>query len=135
MDKATLIEDVKKCYKNIFALRNMLLYTQCPLKRQQIENRILYEIDNLLNVLEWDSSIRQKEFTIEELSKYDGSLGNPAYIAVNGIVYDVSNSPVWGGGTHFGAVAGMDLTSQFEKCHKGDLSKLKNLPIVGTLKV
>ncbi|QCX34175.1 cytochrome B5 [Caloramator sp. E03] len=131
MDKETLIENVEKCYKNIFSLRNMLLYTQCPLKRQQLENRILYEIDNLLNILKWD--IRQREFTIEELSKYDGSLGNPAYIAVGGIVYDVSNSPVWGGGTHFGALAGADLTSQFEKCHKGDLSKLKNLPVVGTL--
>ncbi|WP_168190146.1 hypothetical protein [Caloramator sp. E03] len=42
MDKETLIENVEKCYKNIFSLRNMLLYTQCPLKRQQLENRILY---------------------------------------------------------------------------------------------
>ncbi|MCX7884798.1 MAG: cytochrome B5 [Caloramator sp.] len=135
MDKKELSILLKECYKNIFNLKNMLIYTQCPIKRTQIEDEILFEINKALYILEDYTKCRQREFTIEELSKYDGSLGNPAYIAVNGIVYDVSNSPVWGGGTHFGAVAGVDLTSQFEKCHKGDLTKLKNLPIVGTLKV
>ncbi|SKA80171.1 Predicted heme/steroid binding protein [Caloramator quimbayensis] len=135
MDKEELSVELKECYKNIFNLKNMLNFTQCPIKRMQIEDEILFEINKTLYMLEDYTKYRQREFTIEELSKYDGSLGNPAYIAVYGIVYDVSNSPVWGGGTHFGATAGGDLTSQFEKCHKRDLSKLKNLPIVGTLKV
>lgn len=135
MNKEELSNQLLECYKNIINLKNMLLFTQCPIKRMQVEDEILFQINKALYVLEDYTKYRQREFTIEELSKYDGSLGNPAYIAVKGIVYDVSNSPVWGGGTHFGAVAGVDLTSQFEKCHKGDLSKLKNLPIVGTLKV
>ncbi len=66
-------------------------------------------------------------FTESELSMYNGRNGNPAYVAVNGIVYDVTNIAAWGGATHFGLVAGTDVTSQFASCHAGQqiLSKLK----------
>ena len=75
----------------------------------------------------------QKEFTLEELAQYDGSGGKPAYVAVNGIVYDVSIEATWGGGTHFGLYAGKDLTAQFQGCH-GMESILSKLPKVGILK-
>ena len=66
-------------------------------------------------------------FTLEELSKYNGRDGDPAYVAVNGVVYDVTNNAAWGGATHFGLTAGTDVTSQFASCHAGQpiLSKLK----------
>lgn len=66
-------------------------------------------------------------FTLEELSSYNGRNGNPAYVAVNGVVYDVTNIAAWGGATHFGLTAGTDVTSQFTSCHAGQpiLSKLK----------
>ena len=66
-------------------------------------------------------------FTLEELSSYNGRNGNPAYVAVNGVVYDVTNNAAWGGATHFGLTAGTDATSQFASCHVGQpvLSKLK----------
>ncbi|MGE4277712.1 MAG: cytochrome b5 domain-containing protein [Lawsonibacter sp.] len=66
-------------------------------------------------------------FTREELSKYNGRNGNSAYVAVDGVVYDVSNVAAWGGATHFGLTAGTDVTSQFASCHAGQpiLSKLK----------
>lgn len=75
----------------------------------------------------------QREFTIDELSKYDGKNGNPAYIAVNGIVYDVTNNASWAAATHFGLTAGKDLTSEFNSCHAGQdiLDKLK---VVGKLR-
>lgn len=68
-----------------------------------------------------------KVFTKTELSRYNGKDGNPAYIAVNGVVYDVTNNAAWGGAIHFGLVAGTDVTSQFASCHAGQpiLSKLK----------
>jgi predicted heme/steroid binding protein/mannose-6-phosphate isomerase-like protein (cupin superfamily) len=74
-----------------------------------------------------------KEFTLSELAQFDGTMGKPAYVAVNGIVYDVSNNPKWSGAAHFGLTAGKDLSSQFESCH-GVASKLAKLPRVGVLK-
>ena len=66
-------------------------------------------------------------FTLDELARYNGKDGNPAYVAVNGVIYDVTNNAVWGGATHFGLLAGTDVTSQFASCHAGQpiLSKLK----------
>lgn len=69
----------------------------------------------------------QTTFTLQELSRYDGKGGNPAYVAVNGIVYDVTNNAAWAAATHFGLTAGKDLTNEFASCHAGQpiLSKLK----------
>jgi len=69
----------------------------------------------------------QTTITLQELSKYDGKDGNPAYVAVNGTVYDVTNNAAWAAATHFGLTAGKDLTNEFAYCHAGQpiLSKLK----------
>ncbi|HBN84328.1 MAG TPA: cytochrome B5 [Clostridiales bacterium] len=77
-------------------------------------------------------SIAERLFTMQDLSRYNGRDGNPAYIAVNGVVYDVTSNAAWGGATHFGLSAGTDVTSQFASCHAGQpiLSKLK---VVGKL--
>lgn len=74
-----------------------------------------------------------KEFTLDELSQYDGTMGRPAYVAVKGIVYDVSNEAAWGGASHFGLLAGTDLSQQFQSCH-GIEGILAKLPKVGFLK-
>ncbi|MCR6546594.1 cytochrome b5 domain-containing protein [Dehalobacterium formicoaceticum] len=78
------------------------------------------------------SAGNQSTFTLPELSQYDGKDGNPAYIGVNGIVYDVTNNATWAAATHFGLTAGNDLTNEFATCHGGQpiLSKLK---VVGKL--
>jgi len=76
---------------------------------------------------------QNKEFTLSELAQYDGTMGKPAYVAVNGIVYDLSAKSKWSGGTHFGLTAGKDLSPQFESCH-GVSTKLATLPKVGVLK-
>lgn len=73
-----------------------------------------------------------KEFTLDELKTFDGTDGKPAYVAVNGKVYDVSLESTWGGGTHYGLLSGKDLTDAFMGCH-GDLEILNKLPIVGVL--
>lgn len=77
--------------------------------------------------------INQREFTLEELAVYDGSSGKNAYVAVNGVVYDVSNEAVWGGGTHFGLTAGKDVSEEFKDCH-GENEILNTLPKVGIIK-
>ncbi len=74
----------------------------------------------------------QTTFTLEELSKYDGKDGNPSYVAVNVIVYDVTNNAAWAAATHFGLRAGRDLTNEFVSCHAGQ-PILSNLKVVGKL--
>ncbi len=50
-------------------------------------------------------------FTTEELAKYNGKDGQPAYVAYEGNVYDVSNVKEWKTGTHQGKYeAGKDYT-------------------------
>lgn len=70
-------------------------------------------------------------FTAETLAKYDGKDGNPAYVAINGTVYDVSAVPNWKGGLHNRNTAGMDLTPALGKSPHGE-KVLADLPIVGT---
>ncbi|MDF2631990.1 MAG: cytochrome b5 [Caproiciproducens sp.] len=77
-------------------------------------------------------SSSQKVFTKDELKKYDGQNGNPAYVAVNGTVYDVTNVPQWNGGSHHGLTAGQDLTKEIANAPHGT-SVLANLPVVGKL--
>lgn len=73
-------------------------------------------------------------FTLEDLKKYDGQNGNPAYVAVDGIVYDVTNADGWKDGKHKdGITAGVDLTSKLADSPHGE-KVLKDLPVVGKLK-
>ena len=72
-----------------------------------------------------------KVFTKDTLAQYDGQNGNPAYVAVNGTVYDVTNVPQWQNGAHQGNQAGMDLTEAIGRSPHG-VKNLENLPVVGT---
>lgn len=71
------------------------------------------------------------EITPEELAGFDGKNGHPAYVAVNRVIYDVTEFPSWAGGMHFGNLAGADVTESFEACHKQAF--LAPLSIVGKL--
>jgi len=74
----------------------------------------------------------QKVFTLDELKTYDGQNGNPAYVAVSGIVYDVTNVKGWNNGSHQGMTAGTDLTSEMSNSPHG-MSACDGITIVGTL--
>jgi len=73
-----------------------------------------------------------KNFTKAELSKYNGMNGKPAYVAVNGKVYNVTGNKAWINGQHRSYRAGKDLTADMKKAPHGT-SVLKGLPVVGTL--
>ena len=51
-----------------------------------------------------------KNICMIRIEKYDGQNGNPAYVAINNRVYDVTHIPAWQDGTHHGNKAGLDLT-------------------------
>ncbi len=75
-----------------------------------------------------------KVFTTEELATYNGQNGNPAYVAVDGVVYDVTDVPEWKGGDHWGRfTAGKDLTDEIKKQSPHGVGKLEGVPVVGTL--
>lgn len=82
---------------------------------------------------ETTSTTGELELTVEELAKYDGSDGNPAYIAIEGIIYDVSSVKAWFNGKHNGYTAGKDLTTEMKDLSPHGLSKLKGLDVVGKL--
>lgn len=72
-------------------------------------------------------------YTIEELSKFNGVGGELAYVAINGTIYDVTSIKKWQSGTHYGLMAGKDLTEFFNSCHKNEQKILDKLIAVGTL--
>jgi len=74
-----------------------------------------------------------REFSREELGRYNGLDGAPAYVAFEGKVYDVSASWLWREGRHWVVhLAGIDYSGAFgDAPHGPDL--LDRLPVVGRL--
>ena len=86
---------------------------------------------NTTNNLNQNNALQpQKTFTLSQLAKYNGLNGSPAYVAVDGTVYDLSS--VFINGNHFGYSAGQDLTNAFYSHHYSSI--LARFPIVGVLK-
>jgi predicted heme/steroid binding protein/uncharacterized membrane protein len=72
------------------------------------------------------------KLTPEALSSYDGKEGQKAYAAVDGIIYDVTDSRMWKNGKHARHFAGMDLSSALKQAPHGP-EKLEAFPKVGAL--
>lgn len=75
-----------------------------------------------------------KIFSLDELKNYDGKNDRKAFVAVDGLVYDLTNSPLWEQGEHMSKVsAGRDLSLELKKIspHKKDV--LDKFEIVGVL--
>jgi predicted heme/steroid binding protein/uncharacterized membrane protein len=76
---------------------------------------------------------KYRGFTAQDLSYYDGSNGRPAYVVVDGIVYDLSKSEYWKGGIHENMHwAGNDLTAELLSAPHGR-EVLRHMPRVGIL--
>lgn len=73
-----------------------------------------------------------REFTLQDLAQFNGKDGNPAYVAYKGVVYDVTESGMWGDGDHEGMhSAGMDLTEEHDDAPHDVY--VTDFPEVGTL--
>jgi len=73
------------------------------------------------------------ELTLEDLAKYNGKDGNPAFVAVDGEIYDVTDHPEWATGEHGGNLAGTDITEMLKNAPHGT-AKLEDVWRVGILK-
>lgn len=78
-------------------------------------------------------SMQERRFTEEELHRYNGKDGGPAFIAYGGRVYDVTGSFHWQEGRHQAMhTAGSDVTESIDQApHGTDL--LERFPVVGIL--
>jgi predicted heme/steroid binding protein len=75
----------------------------------------------------------QIELTLQQLSRFDGKEGRPAYIAYRGYIYDVTDSFLWMGGRHQALhQAGEDLTDVLDTAPHGE-DLLKRIPVIGKL--
>jgi predicted heme/steroid binding protein len=74
-----------------------------------------------------------REFTLRELSRYNGRDGSQAYVAYHGLVYDVSSSYYFRNGQHWIThKAGTDLSAEIAAAPH-DASLLQKFPVVGSL--
>lgn len=88
-------------------------------------------IDELLGI-DCDFHRQQKEFDLEELEQYDGKNGKPAYVSIEGIVYDISNESIFEERKNKESLAGKDLTELFSLSLKIN-TIINRAPIVGVI--
>jgi len=74
----------------------------------------------------------EKTFTLAQLAAFNGKNGQPAYVAVSGVVYDVTGVKGWNNGSHQGVGAGKDITKAVTQAPHGT-SVLTGLKVVGKL--
>lgn len=78
------------------------------------------------------------EFTLAEIAEFDGQNGNRCVVAVNGIVYEISDSSLWVNGSHTTssgrAFCGADLSDVITQSPHGS-SKLSSSSKVSELGV
>lgn len=74
--------------------------------------------------------IASKTVTLSELATANGEGGRQAWVAVNGVVYDVTAVDGWRRGRHHGIVAGTDATQKFVGSNHA-VETLQRLPVVG----
>lgn len=79
------------------------------------------------------AAAEERKITAAELAENNGTAGRPIYIAYQGRVYDVSDSPLWEGGDHMGShQAGHDLAAELPDAPHGE-EVLERYPQVGVL--
>ena len=77
--------------------------------------------------------MNERSFTLRELADYDGREGGEAFVAFEGKVYDVTDSPMWNDGEHEAEhLAGQDLTAAMADAPHGAES-FAGFPVVGIL--
>jgi predicted heme/steroid binding protein/uncharacterized membrane protein len=80
------------------------------------------------------NTLAKNEFDSQDLSQFDGQSGKPIYVAYDGKVFNLSNSPLWREGVHIGMhQAGLDLTKELQAAPHGP-EKLDEFPVEGLLK-
>lgn len=122
--------------KRLLILLMALLLVSCD-GNNTIDNANTETLNNQSNPVadnepsEASQETTETVFTKSSLSEFNGKDGKAAYIAIEGVVYDVSDEPMWMNGIHQGRFeAGQDLTEEMKNAPHG-FSKLGQLNKVG----
>ena len=104
-----------------------------------IEDNINNDVENKKknkksNEINHNISTKEIMLTVQELSEFNGRDGKPPYVAIDGIVYDLSKINKWKDGKHHGILAGQVLTEEYYRCHSKKLNLIKKSKVVGRLK-
>ena len=70
--------------------------------------------------------------TLQELEAYNGENGAKAYVAYEGVIYDVTGVTQWKTGSHGGNMVGTDITEKLNSAPHG-VSKLDEVMAVGKI--
>lgn len=124
------IEEVRQ---KIDYLQYIIQHTVCHEERYYCHGMLQYYLSYLSHLIQLRNKeqINKKGFTLEELASCNGQNGNPAYLAVNQVVYDLSEEPKWFGSNKLMMYAGKSLDNDFMGCQQESLNILKSLPVVG----
>ncbi len=107
-----------------------LVFSGCEAAEEEVP---VDEPEDVVEEEEPEEVDEEQVFTLEEIAQYDGQDGRPAYIVVDGVVYDVTDVPQWSGAEHFGFEAGIDATEALEDAAPHGAGQLDRAEIVGTL--
>jgi len=114
----------------IFILGFLLLITGCSGNQSKNQDTVPQATPNDMG------ASQQRVFTLDELKNYNGQNGNAAYVAVNGVVYDVTKSPKWKNGVHNACsnstYAGADFSELIKSSPHG-VNIMKKFPTIGIL--
>ncbi len=73
------------------------------------------------------------EMTMEEVAQFNGENDIQAYVIVDGEIYDVTDHPNWGNGTHGGNIAGSDITEMLDNNATHGRDKLDEIDKIGII--
>lgn len=120
----------------VMGLIFMLLLAGCnvPVEEAVVEAEAPIGDADASKVTDEEMMPEQLEITYEELAKYTGEESMPAYVAVDGIIYDVTDVPAWRGGKHNGNMAGQDVTDAIKNKSPHGIKNLEGLTVVGKIK-
>lgn len=136
MSKKDFLEEK---FAELNKLKSMILTYPEEYKNNLIEvmERVCNQINSYLDEVSFKNKKRNNrliELTEKELALYNGKNGMPAYIAIDGTIYDIGDVPQLKDKNHLEVKAGADYSEIFKKCHNGDKNILSKLKVVGVMK-
>ena len=127
------MEFYEEKFQNINNLKDLMGSSKNESDYNKYKEQLKREIEivsRYTRMLEQDGVLKMNK---EELREYTGDNGTSKYVAVHGIIYDLTNAPQLEYAPHCQIEGGTDVTKMFNECHGYNYAILDKLPRVGIL--